>query len=113
MHIHNAQEADIYKQAIDSHAEVPPHETPKPRAISGGDVTVGRPAQRAAPKATHRVSWGWQLAAVTLAVLAVGGGWLYWSTHRAAVIRYVTQKVERGSIVRTVTVSGISLALQA
>ncbi len=107
MHIHNAPEEDIYKQAIDSHAEVPPHETPKPRAISGGDVTVGQPAQRAAPKAMHRVSWGWQLAAVALAVLAVGGSWLYWSTHRAAVIRYVTQKVERGSIVHAITVSGI------
>ena len=42
-----------------------------------------------------------------VAVLALGGGWLTWSLHRSTTARYVTQKVEPGSMVRTVTASGI------
>jgi len=53
--------------------------------------------------------WRIPAAAVTLAVLAFGGGggWLYWSTHRTTAVHYVTQKIERGAIVRAVAASGV------
>jgi len=52
--------------------------------------------------------WRIRAAAVALVVLAFGGGggWFYWSTHRTATVHYATQKIEFGSIVRTVTASG-------
>jgi len=56
------------------------------------------------------VSAHWRIpaAAIALVVLAFGGGggWLYWSAHRTATVHYATQKIELGSIVRTVTASG-------
>ena len=53
--------------------------------------------------------WRIPAAAVALAVLAFGGGggWLYWSTHRTTAVHYVTQKIELGSIIRSVTASGV------
>ena len=52
--------------------------------------------------------WRVPAAAVAFAVLAFGGGgWLYWSTHRTTAVHYVTQKIELGSIVHTVTASGV------
>jgi RND family efflux transporter MFP subunit len=57
--------------------------------------------------AAGSVSTHWRIpAAAALVVLALGGGWLYWSTHRTAAVQYVTQKIKLGSIVRTVTASG-------
>jgi HlyD family secretion protein len=51
---------------------------------------------------------GWRTpAAAALAVLVVGGGWLTWSLHRKTTADYVTQKLETGSVARTVTASGI------
>jgi multidrug efflux pump subunit AcrA (membrane-fusion protein) len=47
------------------------------------------------------------MAAAALAVLAFGGGWLTWSLHRGTAAHYVTQQLERGSVVRTVTASGV------
>jgi HlyD family secretion protein len=47
------------------------------------------------------------MAAAALVVLAFGGGWLTWSLYRGTSVHYVTQKLERGSVVRTVPGSGI------
>jgi H+-transporting ATPase len=63
-------------------------------------------ASNAAPKATPKSSWGWRIAAGALVIVAFAGGWLTWSVHRGGTVHYVTEKVERGSIVRTVTASG-------
>ncbi|HWX32869.1 MAG TPA: HAD-IC family P-type ATPase, partial [Steroidobacteraceae bacterium] len=49
----------------------------------------------------------WCMAAAALAVLAFGGGWLAWSLYRGTAAHYVTQKIERGPIVRSVTTSGV------
>jgi RND family efflux transporter MFP subunit len=46
-------------------------------------------------------------AAAALAVLALGGGWLTWSLRRSTTAHYVTQKLETGSVARSVTASGI------
>jgi RND family efflux transporter MFP subunit len=46
-------------------------------------------------------------AAVALAVLVLGGGWLTWSLRRRTTADYVTQKLETVSAARTVTASGI------
>ena len=66
-----------------------------------------------APAMAEQATGGWVSAhwripagAVALAVLAFGGGWLYWSTHRTTAVHYVTQKIELGSIVHTVSASG-------
>ncbi|HEY8008356.1 MAG TPA: efflux RND transporter periplasmic adaptor subunit [Methylocella sp.] len=47
------------------------------------------------------------MVAFALTILALGGGWLTWSLHRGTAAYYVTQKIERGSIVRSVIASGI------
>jgi H+-transporting ATPase len=81
------------------------------RAAAGspevGQIQLAGTADQTAP---GWVSAHWRIpaAAVALVVLAFGGGgWLYWSTHRTAAVQYVTQKIELGSIVRTVTASGV------
>ncbi|WP_407340774.1 efflux RND transporter periplasmic adaptor subunit [Methylocapsa polymorpha] len=100
--MHNAQEEDIYEQAVDWRSEAPSHEVGKPRAIGERSDTIQDALQSA-----HKSSLGWRTAAAALAVLAaVGGSGLYWSLHRDAGARYVTQKLDRGAIVHTVTASG-------
>ncbi|HEY8033602.1 MAG TPA: HAD-IC family P-type ATPase, partial [Methylocella sp.] len=86
-------------------------ESRHPRAAAGspevGQIQLAETADQTAP---GWVSAHWRIpaAAVALIVLAFGGGgWLYWSTHRTAAVQYVTQKIELGSIVRTVTASGV------
>lgn len=54
-----------------------------------------------------RPRWGMATAAAAAAILALAGGWLAWSSHQNRTARYLTQKLERGSVVRTVTVKGI------
>ncbi len=48
-----------------------------------------------------------QIAAAVLLILVFGGGWLAWSLYRGTAAHYVTQKIERGPIVRSVTTSGV------
>ena len=61
---------------------------------AGAAPPLGRPRWRKA-------------AAAAAAILALTGGWLAWSSHRGRTARYLTQKLERGSVVRTVTAKGI------
>ena len=86
-------------------------ESRHPRAAAGSpEVGQIQLAGTADQTAAGWVSAHWRIpaAAVALIVLAFGGGgWLYWSTHRTAAVQYVTQKIELGSIVRTVTASGV------
>jgi len=81
-------------------------------------VKIGPVKTRAvsAPAIAEQATAGWlsthwriPAAAVALAVLAFGGGggWLYWSTHRTTAVHFVTQKIERGAIVRAVAASGV------
>ncbi|MGA7384782.1 MAG: plasma-membrane proton-efflux P-type ATPase [Methylocella sp.] len=87
-------------------------ESRHPRAAAGspevGQIQLAGTADQTAPGCVS-AHWRIPAAAVALVVLAFGGGggWLYWSMHRTATVQYVTQRVELGSIVRTVTASGV------
>lgn len=88
--IHNAQEEDIYESALSSG--------------SGKQAPF-----RAEPGAGERGETRWvrRLAAGAFVLIALGGGWLYWRRHAEVGARYVTQKVDRGSVIRTVTAVGV------
>jgi H+-transporting ATPase len=87
-------------------------ESRNPRALAGlphgGQL---RSAGTADQTAVGWVSTHWRIPAAAVALVALalgsGGGWFYWSTHRTATVHYATQKIELGSIVRTVTASGV------
>ena len=83
--MHNAQEEDIYEQAVDWRSEAPSHEAEKPRAIGGsGSDTI----QGALPKRRPRAAWGRRIGGRRpRRPGAVGGGWLYWSLHRVTATR--------------------------
>ncbi|HEY8005320.1 MAG TPA: efflux RND transporter periplasmic adaptor subunit [Methylocella sp.] len=49
----------------------------------------------------------WRMAAAALTLLVLGGGWLTWSLRRGTTTHYVTQEVEPGSVLRTMTAVGI------
>ena len=101
--IHSAQEEDIYESAGSERvAERRWLGTGQLKALRGHGVVPG-PAVPSARKS----GWGWQIAAAAVAILAFGGGWLTWSLYRGTAAHYVTQKIERGSIVRSVTASGV------
>ena len=57
--------------------------------------------------AAHRVRRVRRITAGVVAILVLGGGWLYWSLQREAATHYITQKVDRGSVIRRVTASGV------
>ncbi len=92
------------------------------KAGSEADLATRRPATApedaqfqtagtARPAVAGWVSTHWPIPAAALALivlaLAGGGSWLYWSAHRLPAVHYVTRTIETGSIVRTVTASGI------
>jgi biotin carboxyl carrier protein len=101
--IHNAQEEDIYENAGSERiAERRWFGAGQPKALRGHGPVPG-----AASQSARKVGLGWGMVTATLAILALGGGWLTWSLYRGTAAHYVTQKLERGSVVRTVTASGI------
>ena len=101
--IHSAQEEDIYESAGSERvAERRWLGTGQLKALRGRGVVPG-PASPSARKS----GLGLQIAAAALVVLAFGGGWLAWSLYRGTAAHYVTQKIERGPIVRSVTTSGV------
>ncbi len=101
--IHSAQEEDIYESAGSERvAERRWLGTGQSKALRGRGV-VPDPASPRACKSGR----GMQIAAATLVILASGGGWFTWSLYRGTAAHYVTQKLERGPVVRVVTVSGI------
>ncbi len=102
MRIHSAQEEDIYESAGSERAERRWLGTGQLKALGGRGVVHG-PASRSARKSGR----GMQIAAATLVILASGGGWFTWSLYRGTAAHYVTQKLERGPVVRVVTVRGI------
>ena len=101
--IHSAQEEDIYESAGSERvAERRWLGTGQSKAHSGHGAVPGPASPRA-----RKFGWGLQMAAATVVVLAFGGGWLTWSLYRGTAAHYVTQKLERGSVVRAVTASGV------
>ena len=73
----------------------------RPGAIGGRD---GAPSDSQPRAKGLRLAHGGRGVVV---LLAFGGGWLAWSLYRGTAPHYVTQKIERGSVVRIVTASGI------
>jgi heavy metal translocating P-type ATPase/RND family efflux transporter MFP subunit len=101
--IHSAQEEDIYESAGSERvAERRWLGKGQLKALRGHGAVPGLGSQSAS-----KSGWNWRMAAFALAVLALGGGWLTWSLHRSTAAHYVTQKLERGPVVRTVTANGI------
>ena len=101
--IHSAQEEDIYENAgSELIAEKQWLGTRHSKALRGHGAVPGLASQSA-----RKSGWSWRMAAAVLAVLAFGGCLLTWSLYRGTAPHYVTRKLERGSVVRTVTASGI------
>ena len=84
-------------------------------ATADGAAAIGGHAEPDAPhrapklvsQAANNGAWGRQAAAGVCVLLAFGSGWLYWDLYSGGAVRYLTQKVERGSVFRTVTTSGV------
>ena len=101
--IHSAQEEDIYESAGSERvAERRWLGTGQLKALRSGAAVPGLGSQSAS-----KSGLGWRMAAATLVVVAFGGGWLTWSLYRGTAAHYVTQKIERGTVVRSVTTSGV------
>jgi RND family efflux transporter MFP subunit len=101
--IHSAQEEDIYESAgTELISERRWLGASNSKALRGRGAAPGPSSEGA-----RNSGLGWRMAAAALAVLAFGGGWLTWSLHRGTAAHYVTQQLERGSVVRTVTASGV------
>jgi heavy metal translocating P-type ATPase/RND family efflux transporter MFP subunit len=101
--IHNAQEEDIYENAGSERIA-------ERRWLGAGQLKAPRGRGAVPIPASQSASMsglGRRMAAAVLAVLVFGGGWFTWSRYRVTPVHYVTQKLEHGSVVRTVTASGI------
>jgi RND family efflux transporter MFP subunit len=89
--LHNAQEEDIYEHAVDWRT---------------GALAPSTVAQRAVI-ATQPPGWRWRPLAGALAVLALVAAPLTWLLLRGSPLPYVTQQIEHGSIIHTVSATGI------
>lgn len=58
-------------------------------------------------RAARRAERVRRTAAAALAVLALAGGGLYWSSRQDVAARYVRETVGRGSVIRTVSMNGV------
>ena len=75
------------------------------RALDQERISKGRPPVSSAHATPRRFGWFIPATLVIIAV-AFGSVALFWVMSRESSLRYVTQKVTRGPIVRTVTASG-------
>jgi heavy metal translocating P-type ATPase/RND family efflux transporter MFP subunit len=89
--LHNAQEEDIYEQAVDWRT---------------GALAPSTVAHRAVI-ATQSPSWRWRLLAGALAVLAIVAAPLIWLLLRGSPVPYVPQQIEHGPITHAVSATGI------
>lgn len=101
--LHNAQEEDIYEHAVDWRTGAQSLKGGEPDATREHDAVA---AQRAVI-ATQPPSWRWRLLAGTLAVLAILAAPLTWLLLRGSPIPYVPQLIEHGSIIHSVSATGI------
>ncbi len=106
--LHNAQEEDIYEEAVDWSAEGSSSTAGSLRAPGARDGKAKNTSQDKFQNAGKRGS-GWRTAVVTFVVvmLAFGGGWILSSLYRDTPIQYRTQTLERGALVRSVKASGV------
>jgi RND family efflux transporter MFP subunit len=89
------QEGASYEHAVSPRGrEIQWPETKREGAIGRGEARFGSKTD-------------WRMVTGAILVLAFGSGWLYWSLYGGGAVRYLTQKVERGSVVRTVNASGV------
>ncbi len=91
--LHNAQEEDIYEHAVDWRTEVQSTKGSRPDATREHDAVAAQRVVIAKPQS----SWLWRTLAGTLVALASAG----------ILVPYVMQKIERGSIIRTVSATGL------
>ena len=70
-------------------------------------VAIHEQAPEIPQGAGRRTQWDWRIAAGVLAVMIFGDGSLYWSLPRGGAARYVTEIVDRGSVIRTVGATGV------
>jgi heavy metal translocating P-type ATPase/RND family efflux transporter MFP subunit len=101
--LHNAQEEDIYEHAVDWHTEVQSPMGLKPGAIREHDAVAAQRVVIATPPS----SWRQRTLAGALIVLASIGIMLSWPLLRGGLVPYVTQIIERGSTIHTVSATGI------
>lgn len=78
-----------------------------PSPISKDHMVVRQRALEISAGATGKAKWDWRMAAVALAVMIFGGGWLYLSLPGGGAAHYVTEIVGRGSVIRIVEANGI------
>lgn len=75
-------------------------------ASSAADATGAARALASSGAPTLRARQIWKIAAAALALAALAGGGLYWSSRHSAV-QYVKETIGRGSVIRAASVNGV------
>lgn len=73
---------------------------------SAAETPVAEQTRGSPDGAARRAGRVWWIGAAALAVLALAAGGVYWSSRQGAAAHYVTETVERGSVIRAVSVNG-------